>query len=358
MPFTAWQYYVEVVVQAAKVTADLTDYPVYLDLQDFPVAFFSNVKADGSDIRVTNSDGSIEYPREVVFVDTSNQLGEVHFLVDGTLSSSSDTTFRIYYGNPSATEPAFSSTYGRNNVWVNYALVAHMQQDPTGSAPQLVDSTGNGRDGTASTGWVSGDLVDAPTLGKELDFSTSYFSVSDFGMSSGSSATVESWINIDSVSGGKAIVDESNTTVYGGGLHMRTSAAKLLFWSQDAVKSISSTANLVATTNYHVAGAYNGTNNRLWINGALDSSTTPGSLQARNAAFPRIGHSATLGSGAFYFDGKMNELRISSVGRDTDWIATSYNNQSLPSDFYASGTEQSNPDYVPPVSFIPRITII
>ena len=46
-------------------------------------------------------------------------------------------------------------------------------------------------------------------------------------------------------------------------------------------------------------------------------------------------------SGAYAFNGLMNDVRVSSVVRSSDWIATEYNNQSNPSTFYGAGGANS-----------------
>jgi hypothetical protein len=43
--------------------------------------------------------------------------------------------------------------------------------------------------------------------------------------------------------------------------------------------------------------------------------------------------------GAFYFNGDVDELRISSTNRSTNWIAAEYNNQSSPGTFITMGSE-------------------
>ena len=44
-----------------------------------------------------------------------------------------------------------------------------------------------------------------------------------------------------------------------------------------------------------------------------------------------------MSSGGYYFSGAINEVRVSSIGRSADWIATEYNNQSNPSTFASMG---------------------
>ncbi|HZR63898.1 MAG TPA: fibronectin type III domain-containing protein, partial [Terriglobales bacterium] len=66
---------------------------------------------------------------------------------------------------------------------------------------------------------------------------------------------------------------------------------------------------------------------------------------------------AVLGSafGAFYFDGDVDELRISSTNRSTDWIAAEYSNQNNPGTFIAMGSE-SCPSTTPAPTVTPTPT--
>lgn len=73
----SWTYRVSVTVQSSQVDADLTDFPVYVDLSDLPAGFHTNVKSDGGDIRVTKSDGTTEVAREVVFYNATDDTGEL-----------------------------------------------------------------------------------------------------------------------------------------------------------------------------------------------------------------------------------------------------------------------------------------
>lgn len=51
------------------MSADQTDFPVYVNLNNLPAAFHSHVnQTDARDIRVTKDDGTTELPREVVFI--------------------------------------------------------------------------------------------------------------------------------------------------------------------------------------------------------------------------------------------------------------------------------------------------
>ena len=42
--------------------------------------------------------------------------------------------------------------------------------------------------------------------------------------------------------------------------------------------------------------------------------------------------------GTGYFNGALDEVRISDVERSAEWVSTEYNNQSNPACFYSVGT--------------------
>ena len=171
----------KITIDNTKVLEDLTDYPVYVDLSDLDQAtdIFDTCKTDGGDIRITKSDGTTELAREVVVIDTTAKTGELHFKYAGTLSSTVDTDVYIYY-NGTSSEPASTATYGSEAVWSDYELVIHMQEDPSGTAPQMLDSSANNNDGTSNGGMTSGDSVAGKLAGKALDFdSTDYISIAD-----------------------------------------------------------------------------------------------------------------------------------------------------------------------------------
>ncbi|MFQ5922269.1 MAG: LamG-like jellyroll fold domain-containing protein, partial [Anaerolineales bacterium] len=192
---TNWSYRKQITVQSSQVDANVSNFPVYVDLADLGADFFSNVNADGGDIRVTNSTGTVEMPREVVAINTGAQTGELHFRAD-SLSSSANTNFYIYYGNSGASDYAVTATYGRNNVWSNsYAAVWHLEEEAAGTSTTnlYVDSTGNGNagDDRVSATWQLGRLGS----GQELDGSDDFIDMGDvLDFADPASFSLESWI--------------------------------------------------------------------------------------------------------------------------------------------------------------------
>jgi hypothetical protein len=161
---TDFAYRQKITVDNTKVGANLTDFPIYVNTDDLAAGFYTHAQSDCDDVSITKSDETTEVAREIVFCDGAD--GEIHFKAAGTLSGSVDTDYYIYYGNAGASDYATSATYGAENVWSDYVAVWHNQEDPSGSAPQVLDSTANNQDFTSGGSMTSGDSVAGKLSGK------------------------------------------------------------------------------------------------------------------------------------------------------------------------------------------------
>lgn len=111
-----WNYRKKITINYTKVEETLTNFPVYVDLSLLGNDFFSNVRADGGDIRITKGDGVTELAREIVEINTTAKIGELHFIAD-EISDEQNTEFYIYYGNSEAEDYEPDDDYGSQNVW-------------------------------------------------------------------------------------------------------------------------------------------------------------------------------------------------------------------------------------------------
>lgn len=345
------QYYVEVTIPTTSVASTLTNFPVYVSLATMPAAFWTHVQADGGDIRVTQSDGSTRCPVDLVKIDTGAETGELHFLAP-TVSSASDTTYRIYYGHGALTQPAVGDAYGRNAVWADYLVVLHMNEDPSGSAPQMVDSTGNGHDGTSDGSMTAGDLIDGKLAGGALGFDGSNdritFSTLRDAVAGAAAATFTAWVYKNSGSNDGAIwganyasgtqflvwfdnaatdnvsgfaADGGNRTIIQG-----TEAAPAAAWFHAAMIYQGSGVN---TTSTHVNGG-----------GGASGANTLNAIGAGGTGNPALAtdHASTTSRA---LAGRIDEARIRLDAVSTDWLAAEYSNQNAPASFYSVGSEQS-----------------
>jgi len=336
------QYYVEVTIASSQVASTLTDFPVYVDLSDLPTAFFTNVQSDGGDIRVTESDGTTRCPVDLVSITTGSNTGELHFLAS-SISSSTDTTFRIYYdGVSTLSQPGVATTYGRNAVWSDYSYSYHLDEDPSGTAPQFVDSTGNGNDATTAGSMTSGDLVTG-RLGNGIAFD----GTDDCGVVTDSVAndaaanfTVQAWVRMATGASGS---DRWLSKFTGGntGYLFRYESGGVQFLvgdgsSADQVTSSAITAD--SSTWYMVHGTFtNPATLEVFLNGVSDVSGT-GTISGISNASVDLGIGAA-DNGAESTDGVLDEVRLRDSVLSDDWIASEYTNQNTPTTFYTIGSQ-------------------
>ena len=112
---------------------------LYYDLSLAPSDFWNQVRSDGGDIRVTAQDGTTQLAREVSGFDYAGHKGSLF------IGMGAATSCYIYYGNPSATEPAAGSAYGKYAVYTN--------------AIQYIDHNDTGGENASLTISVSGSAV-------------------------------------------------------------------------------------------------------------------------------------------------------------------------------------------------------
>ena len=350
-----WSYRIPVTIDSTKVSADLTDFPVYVDLSDLGTDFFSNVKTDGSDIRVTKDDGTTEVPREVVAIDTGSSTGELHFKADGTLSSSTDTIFYIYYGNASATEPAVTATYGRNNVWVDYDNVYHLNEEPT-SATAIIDSTGN-YDSTVIDGTMTASDLVTVQVGNGLDFDGSNDRIRAGSSNILNNITCQAWARYDGGSQGLFFAQDGQGTNNRKWYMQATSSAFYVNVFESSSPLVRKNYNVATSANtlqmYHFT--YTVDTLKLYINGSLTTPTKTFDPTLTSLENTTIDTSIGTNLASNWWDGVIDEARISSVVRSDDWISTEYNNQNSASTFYSAGTQET---YTPSATFIPKITSV
>jgi len=330
-----WQYRVKITVLATKVDADLTDFPVYVDLANLPAEFHAHVnQTDARDIRVTKSDGTTEIPREVVFYDADTNTGELHFkgdILDGT-----NVDFYIYYGNAGATEPAVDSDYGRNNVWTSFGSVLHLNE----SSGEPIESSGK----VSATN--EGDLPDAKTgkiyNGQDFDGNGDYIELANDSDLDCANQTISFWLKADSLeTTNRCFYARRTETTSGEMIFHYTTSTDTINWDTIGSTKRWNTGYKPPTDGSIVLlhFTWDGSVKRLYVNGSLQSNSASDAHTLLNAnSVARIGVDTI--SLQYYVDGVIDEFRLSGTKREAEWISTEYNNQSSPNTFYSVGEEE------------------
>jgi hypothetical protein len=279
-----------------------------------PAGFWSTVTNGGGDIRVYESDGTTELPREVVSCDTATDTGELHF--KGDVSALSDTDFIITVDGTSS-DYAVTDTYGRNAVWSGYA---HKQIGDT-------DATGNTtttKNGVTLSGTVNGfaaiDNDGTPNNNLQFDDNTGDFT---------GDLSLSAWLTIDATTNNGTIIGIREGSDWE--FHFRTEVGNqpaLLIGSG----SPNSTANLNLNQDYHVAVTVSGTDIAFYVDGVSAGTGTVSGSRSNRSYYPTLlGINNDNGN---YLDARIALTGIRQDALSSDWIATEYANQSSPSTFY------------------------
>ena len=333
---TDWTAYDTITIDATQVDDDLTDFPVYVDLADLSATFWATTPSAsttvGTDIRVTTNDGSpVELPRELVSASSTAQTGELHFKAN-SISSTTDTVFRVYYNGTTTGDYATSSTYGAQNAWTNdFLAVYHLGDGDSTATGFYKDSTSNNADATLVDS--DGDVAVTPgTVGGAIDFNgdTGDYIGYDATNASRGELTVTSWHRIDGGGG-------TNWAVFGSD-DAGSANSMILEYRSDSTFRFRVQGETDVSYAYPDRGSWlysaatmDDTAMRVYLSGQeVASSTATSTVQVNNYI---IGlKNDLLGQ----MNGPIDEVRIASTTRSAAWIGAEYINQATTTDFYSA----------------------
>ncbi|MHA2101128.1 MAG: LamG-like jellyroll fold domain-containing protein, partial [Candidatus Kariarchaeaceae archaeon] len=175
--------------------------------------------------------------------------------------------------------------------------------------------------------------------------------------------TFEGWINIDVLDGASqniyyetiqsdpvkprlvVHITVTNELRFAGRAPDTDSSASLWSFVSDAAQP------LTTDTWFHLVAIFDSTNDihRIYLNG--DEYSISLSEPAFDNTDPQSNpYFGALGSGSpDYFNGTIDEFRISNISRSAEWIRTEYNNQLDPSSFFSIGDQEQFIDITSPV---------
>ncbi len=335
-----------ITIDHTQVEANLTDFPVLISL-DSDADLASNAQGDGDDILFTDaSDNKLSHEIESFDGSTGRLMAWVRV---PSLSSIEDTVLYMYFGNgAAANQEDVEGTWDGETV-----MVQHLEE----IAGTHQDSTANQNDGTTvvvtdqnAAGWVNG--------ADEFDGTDDYIRVPDdaslqFGEGS---FTAEAWIYPHSVpdSGGARIVNNRGTGRGGDyrGYQLKIKDTTGGWYISDAgiddatgnYQPYDSSTSYSYNAWYQLVMVYDADNELVYyVNGAVDGTVSVGSYGSLTNDLPTaigasLAHQGVEGADdRQFFDGMIDEVRLSNTARSAGWILTSYNNQSDPGAFYSVG---------------------
>ena len=327
--------------------SDLSNFPVLISLTGqtylkyYPAGDILN--ANGYDIIFTDNsynklDHQIEY-----FNGVNGDL--IAWVRIPTLSSTGNTVIRILYGNSQiATNPSVTS------VWdSHYKGVWHLDDN------NLNDFTSFNKSGTPfnSPTYLAGSIYNSLGLSGTNQYVTV---INDPNINFNGNITVSAWAYMNT--GG---LDQKIT----GNQNNSSGGYKFGIYTNNKVEfEIRNSANTPSLNRTEPGGTVLSTGTWYYLAGmssdVLDSIKTfvngiPERPFKKTGILGTASNDLVVGrepfTGSFYFNGRIDELRISDEVRSNGWLRTEYNNQSSPSTFYSVDASETLSNNLPSVSF-------
>lgn len=348
-PFASgYCYRKKVTIDSDQVSgsADLTNFPVLISVTDADlrtVANNGNVEdANGHDITFTTSDGTTGLNHEIISY-TATTGAYVAWVNVPTVSYNSDTEIYMYYGNSGVSgDPSTTATWNSD-----YVAVWHLEEDPNGDvAGSILDATSNNNDGQPQGTMTTADQV-AGQIGSAIDFdgTDDYITVPDAAslQVTDNTITLSAWVDTE------GDLDNDEGFILKGA----NNDESYMLGTNDAGASneqirgrINNSGNnfqggQISTTAWSYAVVvYDGTNVIGYVDGVQQfSSAFSTNIDAGIGEAVLLGTRADL-TGTRFFEGILDELRISEAAHTAGWVTTEYNNQSSPSTFYTFSGEE------------------
>ncbi len=320
-------------------TSNLTNFPVLISVTDPNLATVANGgnvgKPDGSDILFTASDGATQLAYEMESYNAST--GQVIAWVNvPTLSPTADTVLYVYYGNPAA-----ANQQNPAGVWDSYYEgVWHL---PNGTTLGANDSTGNANNALALNGTSAGT--------GEIDGAASFNGTSNYieipnsnSLNGWSEQTVSVWIKAQTdMTNNARLIEKGANNEWTLAFNYGGASQELTLQNLGANSPAITTSVAVADNTWHkIDATINNTSKAIaiYVDGALNVAGTSSGSASSTSGNLYLGQ---YGNGGYFYQGLMDEVRISNTLRSAAWIATEFNNESSPATFLSEGSQQSAP---------------
>jgi len=331
----AWQYRKPLVIGHTYVGADLTDFPLLVE-----VKLDSGAQPDGDDVLFTDVAGA-RLAHEIEHYDAASGDLVAWVRIPG-LSSTTDTVVYLYYGNPTATNQQNPAS-----VWdSHYVMVQHLEEI-SGDHNDSTLYANHGIPSVSTQGSAIGRIDGADAFDGVDDYVDCG---SDSSLDITGSMTVEAWAFSSGGAARHRIVAKDRTGVPG----------KFLLWNVDGYLAFQVADDgqtwhraqgppITHGEWMHVVGVFDAVTQqvRLYKNGVSVAVVNgPPSTQSNPFTTLTIGASE---DDKHNWSGIIDEVRISNVARSAEWISATYENVNRRGSFYVAGSEETQGQNTPPI---------
>ncbi|MBF0432870.1 MAG: DUF2341 domain-containing protein, partial [Fibrobacteria bacterium] len=331
--YSSWSYsrkiYLNTTEEGANVTGNEENFPVLVRLSSTNFTF-SEADTDGDDIRFTKSDGTTDLSYELERWSDAADSAEIWVKVDTVYGNNNTQYFYMYWGKASqSTASSPSNVFQTSN---DFEGVWHLQQTGAHSVDKFRDATSNGDHGTGLY-MANKEVTGAIGLGQTFDGTDDWINLgTSDAMDNAGALSVSFWCWADAInfpSGYDGIFargDETERAPYVYAASGSNTIVLDLGTPSGSEDGHVLTAALTQATWHYVTFTWDGSTVRAYLDGTAGSTdgTTGNTLKNNASDYNFFGQrDGQVG----LWDGKLDEIRISSTNRSANWITLCYQNQ-------------------------------
>lgn len=324
------------------ITSNLTNFPALLSIQDNNLIISNtctdkvqNPNGPNYDFAFVSGGSELYYQVESYDQTTGTLLVWVQI---PTLTYAANNNIMFYYGSKSPTVTHNTAFFA--NTWAsNYLAVFHFNESSyTGS---VADGTAGGHTGTAS-GMTSADLVTGK-IGTAYSFNGSSKKITANAVSVTGPFTLSAWVKLGATGlDQKVMTNQAAGGGTSGGYKLGVYTTNIPESESGIATTRFSTPNPTAFASgawHYIQSVYTGTTLSTYVDGTQYKILTTSNNPSVNTSFYiGVGEAGT----SFYFNGVIDEPRVSNVAKTADWLKAEYVNQNNPVTFTTVGTTTTN----------------
>lgn len=323
-----WTRRIRIDINNLDQAAAFTDQPILVTL-DSSIISYSDFNTNGADIRFVASDEITILDHEIERWDATNiDTSQVWVRIPSIALSSDKTYFYMYYKNPAALD-----AQNKTGVWTSYWSVWHLNENPSGAAPQYLDSTVNARNGSTSPTAptrIVGVIGDSANLSNGADYININTNLQPI---IGNNSTFSCWMRTSQTGTGNTWTAPAITGIEVGG-----STDDIFFGIiPNGVGGVPNGAIAIGVGNTWTAHSNFVINNNAWRHVTITRSTTGATVfyvngrqtnsgtgtsgeVAAGRTFTRLGAAVSGGN----FNGQLDEVRLFNSVQTADKIRADF----------------------------------
>lgn len=320
---SGYSYYKQARINSSQVPGNLNNFPILFKKTADVFKTVANgglvENPNGYDIMFTDTNGN---PLNFQLESYNPSTGEVIAWVNvPSVSASSNTNIRVYFGNPNInTDPSTTATWDNN-----YAMVQHLSNG-------FSDGTNNNNDGTNNG---SSDIAGQIARARDFNGSNDYIEVARDNSLEPTDLTLSMWVYGNDFSNTPDMVTNGNNQeAYSSWIESngRVTFSLLSGWGWFTFQNQITSNSALNTNEWNYLSFIKQRNTvQVYINGTLDNQQNIwGNISYNNQPL----YISALSAPNFSpFDGRIDEVRLSNTNRSADWIRAEYNSQKDPDTF-------------------------